>query len=47
MLHMRGVIDCPRVIPPVGVPPMDPYAFSELEWVLQRIGFDKKWPDIP
>lgn len=46
MLHRRGVIDCPKVIPPVGGSPMSEVERREFEWVLGRIDFDQKWPDI-
>lgn len=47
MLHMRGVIDCPKVIPPAATAPMSRVARGEFLNVLDRIGFlDKRWPDI-
>jgi dihydrodipicolinate synthase/N-acetylneuraminate lyase len=47
MLHARGVIDCPDVIPPRAAPPMSAVERRELEWVLDRIGWRKSWPEIP
>jgi len=47
MLHERGIIDCPKVIPPAPGTPMSDIERREFEWVLRRIGFDKRWPDIP
>jgi len=38
MLHRRGVLDCPKVIPPSGAPPMTDVERREFEWVLSRIG---------
>ena len=46
MLHGRGVMDCPDVIPPAKKKPMSEVARREFEWVLERIGFDQRWPDI-
>ena len=46
MLWRRGVIDCPKVIPPVGSPPMSEIKWREFEWVLQRVGLTSRWPDI-
>ncbi len=47
MLHRRGVMDCPDVIPPRAPGRMTDIEAREFEWILKRIGFDKKWPDIP
>ena len=48
MLHSRGVIDCPKAIPPAGSGPMSEVERREFEWVLERIGwYNKHWPDIP
>jgi len=47
MLHRRGIIACPDVIPPAPGAPMSEVERREFEWVLRRIGFDKRWPDIP
>jgi 4-hydroxy-tetrahydrodipicolinate synthase len=47
MLHLRGIMDCPKVIPP-GVPAgMSDIEKREFDWVLERIGFKKIWPDVP
>jgi len=47
MLHRRGVLDCPKEIPPAGAAPMSDAERREFEWVLHRIGFNRHWPDIP
>jgi 4-hydroxy-tetrahydrodipicolinate synthase len=47
MLWRRGVIDCPKVIPPVGSPLMGEANWREFEWILQRVELTSKWPDIP
>jgi hypothetical protein len=47
LLHLRGVIDCPNVIAPRANPPMSETEWRELDWVLDRIGYKKHWPDIP
>jgi 4-hydroxy-tetrahydrodipicolinate synthase len=39
MLHRRGVIDYPGVIPPAPGAPMSEVERREFEWVLRRIGF--------
>lgn len=39
MLYRRGVIRCPKVIPPSGRQPMSEIERREFEWVLNRIGF--------
>jgi dihydrodipicolinate synthase/N-acetylneuraminate lyase len=41
MLHLRGIIDCPRIIPPRAGKPMSDVEWREFEWVLQRIRFSK------
>jgi dihydrodipicolinate synthase/N-acetylneuraminate lyase len=47
MLHERGVIDCPRIIEPRARAPMGDAERNEFAWVLDRIGWRKKWPQIP
>jgi len=47
MLHLRGIIACPKVIPPAGASPMSDFERREFDWVLDRIGWRKRWPDIP
>ncbi len=47
MLHERGIIDCPQVIAPPAAVPMEATERKELEWVLERIGWRKRWPEIP
>lgn len=47
ILYHRGIIDCPKVIPPVGRPLMSPAKWREFEWVLERVGLNTRWPDIP
>lgn len=47
MLFRRGIIDCPDLIQPAGIAPMDNSLRKEFDWILDRIGFeDQKWPDI-
>ena len=41
MLHRRGLLACPKVIPPSGTAPMSKVEWREFEWVLDRIGFAK------
>jgi dihydrodipicolinate synthase/N-acetylneuraminate lyase len=47
ILHRRGIIDCPKVIPPTGVAPMSDVKAEEFEWILKRVGLTGRWPDIP
>jgi 4-hydroxy-tetrahydrodipicolinate synthase len=47
MLHRRGVIDCPQIIPPRSQKPMSAIELRELDWVLERIGYDTRTPDAP
>ncbi|MFH1741162.1 MAG: dihydrodipicolinate synthase family protein [bacterium] len=47
MLHERGVIDCPDTIAPRAFSPMSEAEWREFNWVLNRIGWRKKWPRIP
>ena len=47
ILYHRGIIDCPKVIPPVGRPLMSPAKWREFEWILERCGLKTRWPDIP
>lgn len=47
MLYRRGIIDCPKVIPPADRSPMSEIKWREFEWVLERIGLTNRWPDIP
>jgi len=47
MLHERGVLDCPQVLKPPAAAPMEALERKELEWVLDRIGWRKQWPNIP
>ena len=47
MLHQRGIIDCPDVLAPPAAAPMSGVERAELDWVLERIGWQKRWPDIP
>ncbi|VAX15432.1 hypothetical protein MNBD_IGNAVI01-689 [hydrothermal vent metagenome] len=46
MLHMRGVIDHPNIIAPRAKEPMSEIEWHEFNWVLDRIGFRKKWTDL-
>ncbi|MCP4640855.1 MAG: dihydrodipicolinate synthase family protein [bacterium] len=45
MLHLRGIIDCPHVIPPRRDLPMSEVEWQELRWVLERIGYARGWGD--
>lgn len=47
MLHARGVIDCPRVIAPRSSTAMSDVEQREFNWILDRIGWRKSWPEIP
>ena len=47
ILYRRGIIDCPKVIPPVGAAPMSEIKRSEFDWIIERIGLTSRWPDIP
>ena len=47
ILFRRGIIDCPKVIPPVGKRLMTPVEWQEFDWIMERIGPTNKWPDIP
>ena len=47
MLHERGVIDCPQVIEPRARAPMSDAERKEFAWMLDRIGWRKKWQQIP
>lgn len=42
MLHLRGVIDCPDIIPPRRMPPIGEAEWNEFRWVLERVGFGKE-----
>jgi len=46
MLHMRDVIDYPNIIPPRAKEPMSKIEWREFNWVLDRIGFRKKWTNL-
>jgi len=46
MLHMRDVIDYPDIIAPRAKQPMSKIEWREFNWVLDRIGFRKKWTDL-
>ncbi|MCH2202817.1 MAG: dihydrodipicolinate synthase family protein [Fuerstiella sp.] len=47
MLHERGIIDHPDVIAPRAKLPMSEIEWREFNWVLDRIGWRKQWPEIP
>lgn len=47
MLHARGVIDFPDIIPPRRNPAMSDAERREFDWILDRIGWRKRWPEIP
>ncbi|MEZ6191535.1 MAG: dihydrodipicolinate synthase family protein [Phycisphaerales bacterium] len=44
MLHQRGVIDHPNIIPPRASRPMSEIEEREFQWVLKRTGLDKPPP---
>jgi len=46
MLHIRGVIDHPDIIAPRAKHPMSKIEWREFNWILDRIGFRKKWLDL-
>jgi 2-keto-3-deoxy-L-arabinonate dehydratase len=46
MLHRRGVLACPKEIPPAEVAPMSDVERREFEWILNRIGLYQQ-PDVP
>lgn len=46
MLHLRGVIDHPDIIAPKAKEPMSEIEWREFNWILDRIGFRKKWTDL-
>jgi dihydrodipicolinate synthase/N-acetylneuraminate lyase len=47
MLYRRGIIDCPKVIPPLGQPTMSEVKRQEFDWILERVGLTNRWPDLP
>ncbi|MBI3119526.1 MAG: dihydrodipicolinate synthase family protein [Candidatus Hydrogenedentes bacterium] len=48
MLHMRGIINTPNACAPDDVPPAySPVVMKEYLWTLERIGWNKTWPNIP
>jgi dihydrodipicolinate synthase/N-acetylneuraminate lyase len=44
MLHRRGIIACPKVIPPPAGAPMSDVERREFEWILDRIGWSDDRP---
>lgn len=46
MLKERGIIDHPDIIAPSAKQPMSEIEWREFNWILDRIGFRKKWPNI-
>jgi len=46
MLHIRGVIDYPNIIPPRAKYPMSEIEWKEFNWILDKIGFRKKWTEL-
>jgi len=46
MLHIRGVIDHPDIIAPRAKEPMSEIEWREFNWILDRIGFRKKWTEL-
>lgn len=47
MLHELGVMDHPDVLAPPVSPPLSATEWKEFNWVLDRIDWRRKWPDIP
>ena len=47
ILYRRGIIDCPKVISPVGAAPMSEIKRKEFDWITERVGLTGRWPDIP
>jgi 4-hydroxy-tetrahydrodipicolinate synthase len=47
MLFERGVLKSPAVIAPRAASPMSSVERREFDWVLERIGWKKQWPNIP
>lgn len=47
MLHERGVIDSPTILAPRAAVPISAIERRELDWILDRIGWRKTWPQIP
>lgn len=49
MLHMRGIIDTPNMCQPEDDVPSAhaPVVMKEFLWTLERIGWNKTWPNIP
>ena len=47
ILYRRGIIDCPKVIPPIGGATMSDIKRKEFDWILERVGLTSRWPDIP
>ena len=46
MLHIRGVIDHPDIIAPRAKRLMSEIEWREFNWILDSIGFRKKWTDL-
>jgi len=46
MLHMRGIIDHPGIYGPLAAKPLSEVEWQEFNWTLDRIGFNKMWPDL-
>jgi len=44
MLYIRGIIDHPDIYKPAARKPMSKIEWQEFDWILDRIGFKKKWP---
>lgn len=41
LLHRRGLLEHPAVLPPAASAPMSDIERRELEWILERIGYDR------
>ncbi len=46
MLHMRGIIDHPGILGPQAGKPLSEVEWEEFNWILDRIGFRKHFPDL-
>jgi dihydrodipicolinate synthase/N-acetylneuraminate lyase len=43
MLHLRGILDCAKVIEPAASAPMSETEWQAFERVLQRTGLNSRW----
>ena len=47
MLHELGVMDHPDILAPPVSAPLSATEWKEFNWVLDRIDWRRKWPNIP